>query len=395
MSEQSGEARQAMVQHVAELTRTLLECEYVSVVLIEPEKDQLHLVSIAGALKEQEKDWFMAIENLLLHEAVDAESFSRLRRGEVIQVAQTLPLLQTMCSTNVQKVIIAPLRLQEQFIGMLILHPASKKHKYSLQEKKAVAEVVGTFVAAVIERPSDERIAVQAHALSLDTLDQRMSNFLSLVGYELRTPLTIMKSNIWFATNLLTDVLQQVQEEDASLKSLIKDVREMLYRVDQLVEVQNQLVSELLDVSRLQVSKLDLRFQHHNLTILVLQIAESFASTVSTNRLRVVGGDEKSIPVLVDEDRIEQVLSNYLTNALTYSESDCPVEIDIQVQGQHARVSSSRCRTRTITRRTRARLGMFLSGSKSRRASELLWRSRTGIVHLPYYNRIPSGTGGC
>jgi hypothetical protein len=107
MSEQSREGRQAMVQHVAELTRTLLECEYVSVVLVEPERDQLRLVSIAGASKEQEQDWSTAITNLCLHETLDAGSFLRLREGEVLQVAQAQPLLQAMCSISAQKVLIA------------------------------------------------------------------------------------------------------------------------------------------------------------------------------------------------------------------------------------------------------------------------------------------------
>ena len=330
-----------MVQHVAELTRTLLECEYVSVVLVEPEKDQLHLVSIVGASKEQEQDWCTAIENLRLHETLDAGSLSHLRKGEVLQVTQAQPLLQAMGSTNVQKVMIAPLRLREQFMGMLILHPEPTKQKYSLHEKKTVVEAVGTFVATVVERErlADERVGVQANALSLDTLDQRMSNFLGLVGHELRTPLTAIKSNIWFATNLLTDVLRQVQEEEGSFRGLVEDVRELLYRVDQLVGVQNRLVSELLDVSRIQENKLDLRFQPHDLTILVLQAAERLTSVTSANRLRVIRGDKKNVPVLVDEDCIGQVLNNYLTNALTYSALDRPVEIDIQAQGRYARVS--------------------------------------------------------
>ncbi len=38
-----------MIEHITELTRTLLECEYVSVVLVESERDRMRLVSIAGA----------------------------------------------------------------------------------------------------------------------------------------------------------------------------------------------------------------------------------------------------------------------------------------------------------------------------------------------------------
>ena len=330
-----------MVQYITELTRTLLECEYVSVVLVGPEKDQLRLVSLAGASKEKERDWFTAIETLFLHEALDARTLSHLRGGEVVQVAQAQPLLQSMSTTNMEEMLIAPLRVHEHFMGMLILHSNAKQYKYSLQEMKAVVEVVGTFIASCIEREclSNERVAVSANAL--DTTNQHMSDFLSLVGHELRTPLTAMKSNVWFATNLLTDVLQQVREEEASLRSLVEDVREVLYRVDQLIGVQNGLVSELLDVSRIQVSKLDLQFRPHNLATLVFHTIERLSHATSTNRLHLIGSNEESVPVLADEERIGQVLNNYLTNALTYSASDRPVEISVQVQGHQAHVSIS------------------------------------------------------
>ncbi|GAC1662196.1 MAG: hypothetical protein PVS3B3_33210 [Ktedonobacteraceae bacterium] len=88
MSEQSGEAGQTMVQDFAELTRNLLEYEYLSIVLVEPTRDQLRLLVIAGASKEQEHDWCTAIENLFVHNALDARSLSRLRESKVLQVAK-------------------------------------------------------------------------------------------------------------------------------------------------------------------------------------------------------------------------------------------------------------------------------------------------------------------
>ena len=329
-----------MIEHITELTRTLLECEYVSVVLVESKRDRMRLVSIAGASKEQEQKWSATVEKLFLHEAVDAESLLRLRRGEVLQAAQTQPLLQAMSITKRRQVMIAPLRVHEQFLGMLILLLVSEKHKYSMQEKKAIAEVVGTFLVSAIEREclTKEQVAVHPNALSLDTIDQQMRVFLSLVGHELRTPLTAIKSNIWFATNLLTDALQ-VPKEEAALRGLIEDVRELLYRVDQLTGVQNRLVSELLDASRIQVSKLDLQFQLHNLTTLVFHTTERLSHANSTDRLRRIGKDEECIPVLVDKGRIEQVLDHYMINALTYAAVDLPIEISIQTQGQYVRVS--------------------------------------------------------
>ncbi len=70
-----------------------------------------------------------------------------------------------------------------------------------------------------------------------------------------------------------------------------------LSRADQLVEVQNRLVSELLDVSCLSVSKLDVQFEPHDLLLLVLQRAQRLASVASIDQMQVVvEGEEKKLP---------------------------------------------------------------------------------------------------
>ncbi len=66
---------------------------------------------------------------------------------------------------------------------------------------------------------------------------------------------------------------------------------------------------------------------------------ERLSHANSTDRLRLIGKDEESIPVLVDKGRIKQVLDHYMINALTYSAVDLPVEISIQAQGQSVRFS--------------------------------------------------------
>ncbi len=100
-----------MAQHLVELTHTLLKCEYLSVVLLEPEEDHLHLLAIAGASKEQKYVRTTTLEHLFLHDALEAESLSCLHEGvTTLTTPSNSPLLQGIHSTNVQKVILAPLK---------------------------------------------------------------------------------------------------------------------------------------------------------------------------------------------------------------------------------------------------------------------------------------------
>jgi signal transduction histidine kinase len=106
-----------------------------------------------------------------------------------------------------------------------------------------------------------------------------------------------------------------------------------LYQAQRL----DRLVNDLLDVSRIQAGQLKLDLKAANLSGIVRATVEEQrqAFPERTIPLSLPAG---LVPVFADADRIGQVVTNYLTNALKYSQEERPVEVEIQVEGQQGRL---------------------------------------------------------
>lgn len=112
----------------------------------------------------------------------------------------------------------------------------------------------------------------------------------------------------------------------------------MLERAERQANVQNRMVSDLLDISRLQADKLALHLVPFDLATIVRQMVEDQRSTTPKRALYLEMAEEETAPVNADPERIGQVLNNYLTNALKYSPVDRPVEVQLKKEGNVVRV---------------------------------------------------------
>jgi len=169
-------------------------------------------------------------------------------------------------------------------------------------------------------------------------LEQRMDEFLGIVSHELRTPLTAIKGNIQLAQLQLKKVAEKVGSvEDITCK--LESAQGLLERADRQIRMQNRLVNDLLDVSRIQADKLELRLEPCNLLDIVREAIRDQHQASPMRTISLELACEETVPVIVDIDRIGQVVTNYLTNALKYSEFDRPVEVSLQSDGHVTFVS--------------------------------------------------------
>jgi signal transduction histidine kinase len=99
-----------------------------------------------------------------------------------------------------------------------------------------------------------------------------------------------------------------------------------------------RLVSDLTDVSRIEAGSLELRLEEVNLLAIVQQAIAAQRHVGLQRPISFHGPAEESVPVLADPWHIEQVVTNYLTNALKYSPPDGSVEVGVQTVSPHARV---------------------------------------------------------
>ena len=148
-------------------------------------------------------------------------------------------------------------------------------------------------------------------------LDKQKDEFISIASHELKTPITSIKA--------YTQVLQ----------TLVKDLKnekfdKILGRVDAQVNRLTTLVTDLLDVSKVESGQLQLNNVNFNFDELVSEIVESMQFTTQTHTLKSAGITKAS--VYGDRERISQVLINLISNAIKYSPHASTVEIFTSVE---------------------------------------------------------------
>jgi signal transduction histidine kinase len=206
----------------------------------------------------------------------------------------------------------------------------------------------------------DERLRViadlQQRAASLETeimarrqmeerlraANRRLDEFLGVASHELRTPLTSAKVNVQLALRHLDRLIERSNEviEPAELHAPLAHLRDLFARTERQLERQRRLVDDILDLSRIQEGKLELRMAPCDLNQIVLDAVVE-QRLLNPERSIIVRLPERRRRLLVvgDADRIGQVVTNYLTNALKYSREEQCIAVGMEVQGSDARVA--------------------------------------------------------
>lgn len=157
----------------------------------------------------------------------------------------------------------------------------------------------------------------------LRTLDAQKDDFLSQVSHELRTPMTSIRS---FSEILKND--PDISENDKTrFVSIIQDESIRLTR----------LLDEILDISRLEAGMSQIKLRPMDANDAVIGALETVSGTTRTAGVRVKTDlDDGPVHILVNDDRLRQVMINILSNAVKYNSSPDP-EILVRTQ----RVNSS------------------------------------------------------
>ncbi len=151
----------------------------------------------------------------------------------------------------------------------------------------------------------------------LKTLDQAKSEFLNIASHELRTPLTSIKGSL---SLLDSGVMGHI---DPNCSRLIK-IAEV--ETDRLI----RLINDLLDLAKIEAGKLPLACSWMSWDDLVSKTIEGMTGLAHGAGVNVKVVPAPALEVFMDRDRIQQVLTNLVSNAIKFSPPGSWVTVDVE-----------------------------------------------------------------
>ncbi|HEU5228347.1 MAG TPA: PAS domain-containing protein, partial [Ktedonobacteraceae bacterium] len=170
-------------------------------------------------------------------------------------------------------------------------------------------------------------------------LERQKDAFFRQIGHELRTPLTALKGNLQLTERHLQ---RWLAAHEASLAEeeqlLLQRLRRWNDRALRQANVESSLVENLLDASALQTAGLQVSLEPRNLVHIVSDAIDDLQTIMPPRTLFCEACEHSDIPVLVDEVRIGQVITQYVKNALHAAAERPPILIGISLEENSARV---------------------------------------------------------
>ena len=140
----------------------------------------------------------------------------------------------------------------------------------------------------------------------LKSLDQAKSDFLSIASHELRTPMTSIKGSLSLLTNGVMGKLEPQAEK------LLK-IAEM--ETDRLI----RLINDLLDLAKIEAGKLPLAGAWVGWDETVQKTLQSLLGLASSAKVNLHADPTPHLEVFIDKDRMQQILTNLISNAVKFS----------------------------------------------------------------------------
>lgn len=199
--------------------------------------------------------------------------------------------------------------------------------------------VVAIILVVLLSQERAVRRYAEATVRARDEARQVAEALTSITGHELRTPLTSMLAALQLST-------RQISRLTAAENGLAPEQQEHLARIQDLqqravtsAQRMNRLVGDLLDVSRIRVDRFELVLLPADLGAIVEDVVQDQRQMTPERQISLVQAVPKGLPILLDADRIRQVLLNFLSNADRYSPAGAPIDVTLAAEAASFRIS--------------------------------------------------------
>lgn len=228
-----------------------------------------------------------------------------------------MPVLDKNISKKIQDTVgvktslIYPVRARGKTIGAMIISVSCSEEELSQYEKESIEDLVDVVGIALDNAMLYQQLRETSQKLAqanerLKVLDKLKDDFVSIASHELRTPMTAVRSYAWMALHKSDIPLSQKLDR-------------YLYRILLSTERLINLVSDMLNVSRIESGHIEINPKSFDMVALVKDIIEEIKPKAVEKRIQITILEHPFLHVFADPDKVREVVLNLLGNALKFT----------------------------------------------------------------------------
>ena len=162
-------------------------------------------------------------------------------------------------------------------------------------------------------KTTKEYILVVHDITQLRSLDSMRRDFISNLSHELRTPVSVIRAN---SETLIDSALDDKKQAKIFAKAI-------LHNAERLTDM----VSSLLDLSRIEYGELKLNFEQLDLDLFFKRYIESISTLSKKKNINILFNPQHQGTINADFQAFERIMNNLVDNAIKYSEKDSQIII--------------------------------------------------------------------
>lgn len=153
----------------------------------------------------------------------------------------------------------------------------------------------------------------------LERLERLKSEFISIVSHELRTPLTSIKNSLDILMSGRCGEITPATEK--FLNMAIRNVQRL-----------SGIINDLLDLSKIEAGKMDFHFAPTDINTVISYVKSALSEVAKSKGLKLITNEADNLPeILADSQRLEQVLTNLVSNAIKFTPDGKSITISSRV----------------------------------------------------------------
>ena len=208
----------------------------------------------------------------------------------------------------------APIRLGETFFGCIEIF----KETSFTPEDATCFQTIAQQVSVPLKSAALYQEIIETNA-KLEKLERLKSEFISIVSHELRTPLTSIKNSL--------DILMSgrcgeiTPSADKFLSMAMRNVQRL-----------SGIINDLLDLSKIEAGKMDFNFVPLNINTVIDYVKSALSEVAKSKGLTIITDEAENIPeITADSQRLEQVLTNLVSNAIKFTPENKTIKISSSI----------------------------------------------------------------